>query len=284
MEIDLVIPFHSKDANTLEPCLCSCLKHIQGIKRVFIIGKNPPKVNVLRDKLGTQNVFFIKEDELFSSPINMHYVYNRLRKRNFHIAWRAGWLFQQFIKLGAANAIVDITPQYLVVDSDVVFLKKIRLSENDKYFFTKEPFTYPENHPYYKTYESLLRTSPKRNQFTFIANYMLFDCSIVSEMLSIFEANWSRPWQDAIIDAIDSTQLSAFSEYETYGIYTQTNHSEKMLLRELRCIQNFKTIPENFEQFSNEADLITLHEYKRSKGSFIYKAKMFLRYWGILRS
>jgi hypothetical protein len=126
---------------------------------------------------------------------------------------RKGWYFQQLLKLGASEHVQ--TDNYVVVDADTVFLKKIVLINGGKYIFRRSA----QYHlPYFQTYSRLFGYFPER-QLSFISNYMVWNTRIVKEMLQKIETATKMKWYKAIISVIDRREGSSFSEYETYGCY-----------------------------------------------------------------
>lgn len=137
---------------------------------------------------------------------------------------RAGWYFQQFLKLGV-SALDVVSENYLVVDADTIFLKKIPLLENDvRYCFNKSV----EHHaPYFENYLHFMKEQANR-EFSFISQYMLFNKRMVREMLSKMERNFNNAdaWHWLIAKNLKGDGASLFSEYETYGHYMKNHHPE----------------------------------------------------------
>ena len=275
--IDILIPFHPKDSPMLARCIESCRRHIPGVRRIILVSGRWPDLSS-----GCEVVFY-RDDDFFPSGPNRACIYRKLFLRNFHIAWRAGWLFQQFVKLGAPRVIADLSRHYLVVDSDVVFLKDIALFHDGRALLVKEPRGYPPDFAYYKTYEHLFGEPACSNEYSFIANYMVFDAAIVEEMLRVIEQRSGAKWHDAVIRAMDCHGISEFSEFESYGLYLQHHHPDRFRFADVVGLQDFREIPEDFSAYADRADFVTAHEHMRVRGTFRYKVRSFMRYWGLLR-
>jgi tRNA G37 N-methylase TrmD len=63
---------------------------------------------------------------------------------------------------------------------------------------------------------------------------MIFNRTILHELLSTIESINHTSWYNAIVDNCDYTQPSAFSEYEMYGNWVLKHHKHKIVIRSLR--------------------------------------------------
>ena len=106
---------------------------------------------------------------------------------------------------------------------------------------------YPPDFPYYKTYERLFGEPACSTDYSFIANYMLFDSVVVEEMLRVIEQRSGRPWYDAVIRAVDAHGISEFSEFESYGLYLQHHYPDRFRFADVVGLQDFREIPEDEE-------------------------------------
>lgn len=160
MEVDVVIPFHPKDMDTLPWCIDGIKSHLPAA-RILVIGRSSTKADV--ERLGAE---FVDEDTVIPD----------LRFSSIS-GDRWGWYFQQILKLGIADRIK--TDYYLIVDADAVFMKKVPL-----FSAAGKPLYATDNHiydPYFKTFESLLGFSVEP-KFSFIVHHMLFNTRRIIEM------------------------------------------------------------------------------------------------------
>lgn len=148
---------------------------------------------------------------------------------------RAGWYYQQFIKMAFALSRYCDTDYYLSWDSDTIPLRKIDFfSENGKPYFTMKS----EYHkPYFVAIERLLGIT-KTNNRSYIAENMLFNKEIMVELINRIQSNdliKGDFWYEKIIYAMEPETVSpmGFSEFETYGNYCFNYHpfdyEERML-------------------------------------------------------
>jgi len=131
---------------------------------------------------------------------------------------RTGWYFQQFIKWAVRKC--SLSENYVVLDSDTVFIRPVVLVRNNRFVFHRSGQFHA---PYFRTFESLLGYFPER-QRSFIVNYMIFNVRIVDEIIAQIEGGGPRNWYERILDVIDREEISSFSEFETYGYYVSARY------------------------------------------------------------
>jgi len=266
-KIDVVIPYHTKDSDIIEMCLTGCTNNIHNLGNIYVITKN--------SDLAFDGAELMNEDELFDDGLTKQYIESRLSTEHPDLAWRSGWLFQQFIKMGCSYAIPNLTDHYLVVDADVVFLKRTDFFTNGRMTLTK---TQEYHQPHFNCCERLLG-EPINRKHAFVAHHMLICKSIMLELLYNIEKRFNKTWYDAILDNIDNKNGLMFSEYEVYGHYLENHYPEKLVVRRLRNIQRFK-IRCLLKLMFNMADYVTIHDYKKPKNNpktNPQKYKLFLR-------
>jgi hypothetical protein len=145
----------------------------EGLQKITLIG--PSFVAPLAQKFRSD---FIHEDELLDYKLCDVKAY---LEKNSLPTKRAGWYFQQFIKLGYALR-SDSLKYYIAWDSDTVLLRPIAVFEKGKPVFSMVKRVYHEG--YFRTLRALLNIE-KKIKPSFIAEYMVFDKNIVREL---FEA------------------------------------------------------------------------------------------------
>lgn len=192
--------------------------------------------------------------------------------------YRAGWYYQQFIKL----AFCQITNKetYLIWDADTLCLDTPKFQDNGKYIFTPSKELHK---PYYQTFYKLFgyRIVAKKS---FISQYMLIDTNICRQMLKeISKKNQNKDWIVAVLDSIDLSNQSEFSEYETYGNFISANFPNQVIISHgnkwfrygsdliVLNAQNYRTIKKLFSGYKFVA-------FERHKKSFIktLRARIYL--------
>ena len=249
-KIDVLIPYHDKDRNIIAMCVRACAENIKNLGTIYVVSNNP--------SLELDNIRLIDENQFFDNLLSKKYIESRWTTEYPALAHRASWLFQQFIKMGSAYSIPNLSDYYLVVDADVVFLKTVRFFQNSQMLLAKSD----EFHrPYFDCYERLLG-EPADTNCSWVAHHMLISKPIMLELLQNIEERFNKIWYDAILDNIDYSQGSPFSEYETYGHYLKNHHPEKFRTRDLVYFQKLK-LRHILMIILNRVDYVTLHSYKR---------------------
>jgi len=111
--IDVIMPVHPKDLGTLELCIDSVKKYVEGVRRVIIVSNR---------RLSDNAEWF--DLELF--PFGK----DSVREIHGH-SKKNGWYLMQLIKLYAPICIPDIAEVSLSCDSDTIFLNPVTLNENN---------------------------------------------------------------------------------------------------------------------------------------------------------
>ena len=129
----------------------------------------------------------------------------------------AGWYFQQLLKYTFCFQKQE-DDYYLIWDADTVPLRPLQFFDpSGRMLFT----TAKESNPYYfDNYRRLLREEP-RHEFSFIAQHMIVQKSILREMLARIESNFTgdESWAWKIMRNLRGDCSNLFSEYETLGHY-----------------------------------------------------------------
>ena len=138
----------------------------------------------------------------------------------------AGWYFQQLLKL--QFAFVEPEDDYYVIwDADTIPLRPMQFFDAaGRMLLTKAT----EHHaPYFDTYRTLLGEEPNR-EFSFIAQHLVVQKSVVREMLARIEARFEGDgnWAWKLMRALPERGLSLFSEYETCGHYMKNHYPERV--------------------------------------------------------
>jgi len=210
--IDVVIPCAPKDLATLEHC-------IEGIRRC---GKNLRRIIVVSKEPMTGSAEWFSED-LF--PFSKREIALEIFRGDAQAAelfasspqTRMGWIFQQFLKFYAPFVIPNLSSNVLILDSDVIFLKKHRFMSEDG-----EPVFIPgrEYHPPYFEHAARLLPDLKRvdRKQSGIAHHMLFQKMVLQDLFQLIEQrHGTEPWR-AMCRCIDRLEAhrACMSEYEIY--------------------------------------------------------------------
>lgn len=215
---------------------------------------------------------------------------------------RFGWYFQQFLKIEALEkSDADVT---IIWDADCVPVSKINLLSDDgipKYLRASE-----FHQEYFICIEKLLGMKRTQN-FSFIVPGFPMPKEWIKNFLEdIRKYNNGLAWNEALIQAIDFSQKSGFSEFETMGTWVFHNHQDEIIearykwerfgqskfglakdldylkVIELGKTKNLDVISfENWDvkpRFRRIIDLVTLIKSVISKGRNFVRKSMLLRF------
>lgn len=136
---------------------------------------------------------------------------------------RFGWYLQQFLKIAALIACSDDEIS-LIWDADTLPRENLDFESNEgKILF----FQGSEEHkPYFACIKSLLGLE-KIVSHSFIAQCFPTRGSWIKAFIAEVELRFEKPWYEALIDVIDFSESSGFSEYETLGTYISHRFPEQ---------------------------------------------------------
>ena len=241
MEFDIVIPVGLNDTRIINDSIEYTKKNIVGYRNIYIVSKN---------KMGFAGCVDVDEGVF---PFNFLEIAKKVDCVN-----RAGWYLQQLIKLTAGKYIDGILDNYLVLDSDVFFLKSTRFMQNGIPLFA----TGTEHHkPYFEHMQRLHPTLTRQKNMSGICHHMMFNVDKLNELFKLVEDNNNNiPFTELFLDKVtlkgDGT--SGASEYEIYFNFMLYYHPNSMIIRQLtwRDIRTKNHINDN-------DDYVAIHHYNR---------------------
>lgn len=249
MKLDFVIPSHPKDKNTLLLSVEGVKKHTN-CNRIFVVSPEDIRIK------GVINI----KDKNFEEHTRLEDIKQRWQKENRSLAHRSSWIFQQTLKIFAHRAIEDLTDNYVVVDSDTIFIRDV-IFENNVFQYSKAE----EYHmPYLETYSKMTKG---RNSvgFSFIAHHMCFSKFYMEEMIKWVEELHGKKFMSVLLDSINYSESSTFSEWDFYGNYMLLNHKGFCSHRQLKW-RDLDFIPRDNDmiELSREIDFISPHAWRRA--------------------
>jgi hypothetical protein len=142
------------------------------------------------------------------------------------VATRAGWYFQQLLKLEAVRRMTE-TSEALIWDGDTVPLQPMKFKDADGrigFYVGREHYE-----PYFAATHRLLGLG-RALPHSFIAQCMYLHVRWVHELLAIIERRAATGWIEAILKDIPGKSPSEFSEYETIGTFVATAHGADIFI------------------------------------------------------
>ena len=239
---DIVIPVGPNDIHVIPRTLEYNKKNILNYRNIYIVTnttlvKEPFKDCILID----ENTF----------PFNMNTVKKYLGHNN-----RCGWYLQQLLKL-YSGCITGILNDYLVVDSDTVFLRETTFFDGDIPLYN---FGTEHHKPYFHHMVKLHPSLSKLNEMSGICHHLMFQKDILNDLFDMVEGLHGKPFYDIFLWSVDRNEIlgSGASEYEIYFNFLQKNYPGRYKIRELKW-SNVSSFPETPLDF----DYVSCHWYMR---------------------
>lgn len=263
-QYDIVIPVHKKDLQILEYCISFARKNLIGARRIIVISA---------EKHSNSAEWFDEKLYPFSIDLVRSYVGDS-----------CGWYFQQLLKLYAPLVIPDILENVLVLDSDTVFFRRVRMfnskgvalcniSKDTK--ICRKPFDIKVAAHIEKLLPALaVKNLPKKFQtLSGISHHMMFNRNLISEMMKKIEDHdvGKDPFYKIFLKHSDTTHSA--SEYQLYYCFLLIYHPDKIQFRKLRYKNtadiNIKKYLKRFKYH-----YCSFHHYLRSTKFTSFRAKL----------
>lgn len=236
---DAVVPYHVKDSEILPYCIESLRRFAKGLRKIYVISREQPDVDAV----------WIPESKFPFTIENVEKVVGPSRR---------GWYYQQLLKYYAHEVVPDLET-YLMVDSDVVFLRPVS-------FFREEAILFDYGGIYHEPYfHHMKRLLPKAFP-TFLPEVGTTDCmmyqrEIMEDLHSQIESQNDLPTWKAMLRVVDpdSYDGSGMSEQEIYFQFARQHYPSFYELRLLTKFQGFKL----GELARIDADFLTFHAWAR---------------------
>jgi len=253
MEVDVIIPCTEKSMKVLPWVVASLRRYLRHpIGEIFVISGASEAIRQFCNKEGIVNIdetefMGFGNDEIVYFPDNVD---------------RRGWLYQQLIKL--KSDVLGNAKHLLILDSDTVFIRPARFDSAGSIALQYFEYT----HPSYMSHLRKLFPDFEHTQTSFICHHMFLNKSTLANIRKDIELlHPGKSWWKTIIDLVDTSQMSGFSEYETIGHYIVNN--------------NLKDYGKNIEHYLNCGMTLTnwmSRFYKRVLFPAIYKTISFQQY------
>jgi hypothetical protein len=252
--IDVVLPVHEKDRAVLARTLRAALAHLSPVRRIYVVSQQTVHWPDARVMWSPEPA-----DGQLPTLDRLHALWS---SRCPKLAFRASWLYQQLLKLGAGSYIDDLSQSYLVLDADVIFLRSVSFAPSTGVRFPYSLAT--ENHgPYHDAHRRLLGAEATTGQ-SMIAHHMLFDRALLAELHGEIEARHKTPWYEAFLAAVDYSCASPISEMNLYGWWMLERHPELACQRQVRW-RDVQVVPTALERvaLARRWDFVAAHAWMR---------------------
>lgn len=282
-ELEVVICLHESHLKNFELVISQLYKNLKDIRIVVISNiKLKEKIKNIDTRIEV-----LDEDTLVKG-LSLCRIKDILKEKIGNES-RAGWYFQQFLKM--SYSLVTKSDYYLIWDSDLILLKELKFfTEDNKMIIYKKT----EYHtPYFETMKKILNLDKMFN-FSFIAEHLLIKTTIMKEIITKIQSKndiEGNYYFEKILNSVSLNDLpkSGFSEFETYGTYALSKYIESFEVRKINTwreagsyLRQIKITTEILEIFSKDFDTISLEMWgKDQKFKSILLNKKILKNLGV---
>lgn len=227
VEIDVAIPCVSKDFDILPLCIEGVVRNVANtVRKIYLITPDA-------DKLDESLVKRFPEIEILDEREVMGFGAPELRRLlPENKADRAGWIYQQLIKLSGK---VGTQENVLFIDSDHILIRPhVFIDKQRRTVFYRSEEAY---YPYYENISRLTGDFPL-SRFSYVAHKMLFCKPVLRQILEELggeeagESGFGK-WIETICASLDwSLTDMPFSEFELYGNRFPRNRKRYLLWRQ----------------------------------------------------
>ena len=238
MSFDIVIPVGPYDYSVINDTINYTKRNIVGYRNIYIISSI--EMHITDCIYISENVF----------PFGLD-IKDKIRERlDEKQKSRVGWYLQQLLKLYCGFYIPDILENYLILDSDVYFLKKTEFMTNEMIPLLT---TGIEHHrPYFEHMVKLHPSLIRRMDVSGICHHMMFTKKYIMELIFLIEKTHNKLFWEVFLENIvkEPDNVSGASEYEIYFNFMVYYHPDKINIRNL-----------NWRNIYQWSDIQTIHDY-----------------------
>lgn len=235
--IDVIIPAHKKDIETLDLCIDGIRKNVKDVRRIIVISK---------EKLIDNAEFYCEEDFPFSFKDVGNIIGFHRKTFNYY-----GGLIQTT----SALTVPDLERDVLICDADTIFLKETEFIDEDDVALFNASYDIPAHvysHPYLEHMEKLIPGLTKQTKYSGICHHILIQKDILQEMFNRVEEIHNMPFWKADISVTlqDYKSLNPkpphgkapllFTTYELYFNYCLKYHKDRVNIRPKKSILAYK--------------------------------------------
>jgi hypothetical protein len=239
--IDVVIPVGPNDRDTAKITAMSIQKNILDVRTIWIVS---------HEDLHISGTTFVNESELNFKLQDIRTI--------LKVDSRAGWYFQQLIKLYIPTLIPSILQHYLVVDADTFFLRPCRFVEDGRPVFN---LGNEFHQPYFDHMQRLYPSLMKPMMYSGITHTLLYDRRWLKELISLVEEHHKgKIFWKIYLDEVDPDhkEKSGAAENELYFTYCILAHIRDITIKTLKW-----TDISSIDEINNDLDYVSLHWYRR---------------------
>jgi hypothetical protein len=237
----LVVPIVTNRINWFLEYAPYIFENLQ-IKDIVILGSNESEIEA---KYRTKYIRFLNEDELLEGM-----TFEKIQQLKLSFSGkkrRAGWYFQQFLKMAYALKCND--EYYVFWDSDTIPIRKLRFfNDYEKPYLSFRNYCWYDK-GFFKVHRLLSpdKQLEKKFKMSFIVEHMVVNTHIMKSLIELIESNSltsGKYFYEKIMSSIERNDydITGFSEQECYATFVINNYKESYELRKWNNFRFGKTI------------------------------------------
>ncbi len=254
IKIDIIMPITTKDLEVLPLSLEGVRRNCTNkISNIFLVGPDIPEL--VRFANNNNCIFVDEQTVLGFGPKELNIITENGENRS-------GWIFQQLLKLSG-----DISKEkwFVTMDADHILLKPHTFVDKNLhhvFYQSKECHI-----PYYQIIKKLLGDIHFSN-LSYVAHKMVFnktDLKLLKNEITDNNKSSGLNWWQTIIQNLDLTSISPFSEFEIYGNFIEKENKKCLPWRNVN-IKNWDKLPsyeELVKKYGKKYLAVTFSAYNR---------------------
>ncbi|MBP0019833.1 MAG: hypothetical protein J7647_20050 [Cyanobacteria bacterium SBLK] len=238
-KIDVVIPVAQKDLLKLPICADRILANsLTPINKIYIVVcQDICKSNILGDR----PVSYIDE---ITYPFSLDDIKVRLQYQNSQYN-NSSWYYQQLLKFYVFEAIPNLQPHVLILDSDFFVSQKLAfLTDRDrailsygypfKWLLDTKNYPTENQHSHIDFAKRLIPGWYPVNPFSGMHHHILLNREIVKQLFFEVEETHQKEFWQAFIDNVKFEKWNAASEYVIYYHFAMKFYRDRVVSRHLK--------------------------------------------------
>jgi hypothetical protein len=247
---DMVVPLHKKDTPVFYTyTLPHLLKNAVGLQTLYIVCSPDAQM----DLSGLKQVKYFDEQRI--TTFSFEEVKAYLNRTS-----RAGWYYQQLLKLYAHQYLPDLLDYYVIWDSDTVLLKPTPFFHNDYGEIRGLYAISPERNPPYMEHMDRLCPGLTRlsHEWGGVTHHQPWTRSVLKDLFQRVEFRFGTPFWKGYLRCVEEKHYggAGCADYEIVMAFAGRFHPESLEIRPLRWA-NRRELPNPSEGL----DFVALHEH-----------------------
>jgi hypothetical protein len=239
--IDVLIPVAPKDADALDTCVESLLKHCRNPVGAIHVVADPA---FPRAASYPAAVHWIDERDAVPSVADI----DRALRSAGHDHGNASWYFQQLVKLGCFALLGAHAPEHvLVIDADYALVGDVTFVDdrNRAQLALGYPFRWelgttrpamPERHSAPASAARLVPGWRPVDPYSGMQHHMVFDRTVLTSLVERVEREHRRPFWEAFLATLEPGKWTGASEYVLYRHFACRFFGERVVTRHLPAV------------------------------------------------